>query len=441
MTGSLLDIVVNAKLKDQLAQAAELSKQQAMEAGVRQAMALQAFGGQPGTQDLNPLAPVPGLNQVTDTTPPLAGLQQELGNDQLEQTRQAALPGVAQLAQTVALARAGLDPSKIATARLDTLRGNLLADNTAALTPEQSVNAANKQDVSPVRDAGGIYYDRFNRQVPFIGMTEPAAALADSRAAAARASDAQAGAYQSRAGLTNAQAQTARLRLDALQGVLGQPGIDPLMGADIANAKAVAKPQRVKVKGDGGDVYYDALPRPGGGFDYRPATDAAGKPVAVPVSESGDGGTALQRDTAFIASTLGLTPQDSIRYKLEARSKGDQALRDDVSLRLLSDPRTGRLATTDPAKFNQQVDAVFRVLRPGQAVPAPASVPIADPSASAAPPAPAAAAASSAPPAPAPAAAQDDPRYDQARAAVARGAPVEAVRQRLKSLGLDPGRL
>ena len=395
---------------------AEAKKTAEQEGLIRQALALQAFGGQPGTQGLDPLAPVPGLNGVTDTTPPLAGLQQELANDRLEQTRQEALPGVAELAQAVALARAGLDPSKMATARLETLRGNLLADNAGALTPDARVNAANKQDVSPVRSDGGVFYDRFNREVPFIGMSEPAAALADQRWAAAGASNAS-------AGLSRTQQQTADLRLNALREALSQPGLDPLLSADMANAKPVAKPQRVKVKGQSGDVYYDAIPKAGGGFDYRPALDAAGQQVSVPVSEAGDGGTALQRDTAFISQTLGLTPQEAIRYKLESRGKGDQALRDEVSLRMLSDPRSGRLATSDPVKFNEQVDAVFRVLRPDKPVPAPA--------------APAAGAAPSAGTAPG----QDDPRYDEARAALAQGAPREAVRQRLQSLGLDPDRL
>ncbi|HEX2796915.1 MAG TPA: hypothetical protein VHN38_07495 [Immundisolibacter sp.] len=422
----LLQLVVSQRIKN----AVEEQKQASQEAAVRRALALQAFGGQPGTENLNPLEAVPGLQGVTDTTPPLAGLQQELANDRLEQQRQTALPDVTQLAQSVALARAGLDPSKMAAARTEALRGNLLADNAGALTPDARVNAANKQDVSPVRSEGGVFYDRFNREVPFIGMSEPAAALADSRWAASRASDA-------RAGLSNAQQQTANLRLQALQEALNQPGLDPLMGADIANANTVAKPQRVKVKGEAGDVYYDALPKPGGGFDYRPATDAAGKPVAVPVSESGDAGTALQKDTAFISQVLNLPAQEAIRYKLESRGKGDQALRDDVSLRLLSDPRTGRLATTDPAKFNAQVDAVFKVLRPGQAVP-----PVPGPAAAPAAAAPAAArpAAQAAPAAPTPAG-QDDPRYEEARAAVARGADPAKVRQRLQSMGLDPRRM
>lgn len=370
-----LELLTSYRLKDKFARADEARKSAEQDGLIRQALALQAFGGQPGTQDLDPREPVPGLRGLTDTTPPLAGLQQELANDRLEQTRQQALPGVAELAQSVALARAGLDPSKMATARLETLRGNLLADNAGALTPDARVNAANKQDVSPVRSEGGIYYDRFNRQVPFIGMSEPAAALADSRFAAAGASNASAQASLARAGLSRTQQQTADLRLNVLREALSQPGLDPLVGADMANARATAKPQRVKVKGQSGDVYYDAIPKAGGGFDYRPALDAAGQQVPVPVSESGDRGTALQRDTAFISQTLGLTPQEAIRYKLESRGKGDQALRDEVSLRMLSDPRSGRLATSDPATFNAQVDAVFKALRPDQPVPAPAAAP------------------------------------------------------------------
>ena len=75
---SFLDFMVDPeawiKRRNDLADAQQ--KQAEQEGLIRQAMALQAFGGQPGTQGLDPLAPVPGLQGVTDTTSPLAGLQQ-----------------------------------------------------------------------------------------------------------------------------------------------------------------------------------------------------------------------------------------------------------------------------------------------------------------------------------------------------------------------------
>lgn len=384
--------------QQRLADAAAERERAEQDAALRQALALQAFGGAPGTQNLDPTQPVPGLGGVTDTMSPQAGLQQELANDTLEQQRQAAAPAVSALMQNALLTRAGLDPYKMAQARLETLRGNLLADNAGSLTPAAQVNAANKLDVSPVRSEGGVFYNRFNAQVPFIGMSEPAAARADASWAAARASDAAAGASGARARLYGSQADIAALRLDALRGVLDQADGNPLLAADVANAKTVNKPQRVKVKDPAGDRYYDAIPRLGGGFDYKLVTDAAGKPLQVPASES-DGRTATMKDTQFIAETKGLTTAEALDLKLKSRGKSDQTLRDEIALRLISsDPVTARLAATNPAEFQAKVEQTFRVIRPPVAVPpaAPAPAPA---------PAPAGAPAPTAAAAPAPAAA------------------------------------
>lgn len=409
----------------------EERKKAEQEALLRKAMALQAFGGAPGTQDLDPMQPLPGLAGVTDTMSPQAGLQQELANDRLEQQRQAALPDVAALRQSALMAQSGLDPYKMAQARVETLRGNLLAENAGALTPDARVNAANKQDVSPVRSEGGVFYDRFNREVPFIGMSEPAAALADSRWAAGRASDA-------RAGLSNAQQQAANLRLQALQEALGQPGLDPLVGADIANSKAVAKPQWVKVKGEAGDEYYEALPKPGGGFEYRRATDAAGKALAVPVSESGGKQTSLMTNTEYVQKALGMTQQDALLFVTSAAGKSDQQLYDEILLSTVKSPPQGFELSTRPEKFDSYVKEIWGRLRPGRPVPTPRALPGGDGA-----PAPGGAAV----PAPAPAAAapattgQDDPRYEEARTALRAGVAPAKVRQRLQSLGLDPNRM
>lgn len=417
-------------------------KQAGQEAAIRRALALQAFGGAPGTQNLDPLQPVPGLAGVTDRTSPQAGLAQELQNDRLEQQRQAALPQVLPMAQAAALSQAGLDPNVLAKARLETLRGNLLADNAGALTPAAQVNAANKLDVSPVRSDGGVFYDRFNPQVPFLGMSEPAAALADQRWAASRASDAAAGASGAKASLAN-------LRLNALQGVLENPSLNPLLSADVANSRAVSTPQRVKVNEAGGVRYYDATRQPDGSFRYARVTDAGGTPLNVPTSET-DVSTPLQKDTAFIAQTLGLPPEQAILWKLQSRGKGDQQLSDEIALRLISaNPSASRRASTDPAGFQSDVQQIFKAMRPGVAAPAPTPAPAA-PAASTVPPpatvapAPPAAqpiqAAPSAPPSgqPAPDGAA---LYEEARRAIAAGADPAKVRERLRAMGLDPARM
>lgn len=414
--------------------AEEARKKAEQDAELRRALALTAFGGAPGTAELDPRQPLAGLTGVTDTMSPQAGLAQQLANDRLEQQRQAALPAVSALMQGAALTRAGLDPEKMAKARLETLRGNALAENLPELTPAARVNAANRVDVSPVRSDGGVFYNRFDPQVPFIGMSEPAAALADQRWAASRADDA-------RARLYGTQAADAGLRLGALTNVLQQPGLNPLLAVDVANKRTVSTPQRVKVKGEAGDVYYDATPRADGGFDYALATDAGGRALQVPVSES-DARTALQKDTAFIAETLGMKPEEAILWKLQSPPKSDQQLSDEIGLRLISaDPRQARTAQENPQQFRKQVQTIFGAIRPGVAAPAPAVGGAGAPPAPTAPPA--------APPAQTPpagagapgAAAGEDGRYAEARAAVASGADPARVRERLRSLGLDPNGL
>lgn len=446
-------------------EAAEAARKKTDQEGtLRRALALQAFGGAAGTQELDPLQPVPGLAGVTDSMSPRAGLAQELANDRLEQQRKAALPDVLALAQGAALQQAGLDPQKLAQARLETLRGNLLADSAPTLAPAARVNAANKLDVSPVRSDGGVFYDRFNPQVPFIGMSEPAAALADARWAASRARDAQANASGAQARLSGVQADVAGLRLNALQNVLENPELSPLVGADVAIARTVSTPQRVKVKAPEGDTYYDATRRPNGSFDYALVTDPAGKPLQVPASES-DPRTALQKDTAFIADTLQLAPEQAILWKLQARPKSDQQLSDEIALRLLStDTRAARDAQNNPEQFRARVTQVFKSVRPGVTVPAPSSgVPVSAPAPGPAQPTPATGALPprSAAPVPAPpkpaagtaatmgygnppdaqARVSTPELYAQARAAVAAGADALQVRERLRALGLDPNRL
>lgn len=374
--------------QQRLANAAAEREQAAQDAALRRALALQAFGGAPGADGLDPMQPVPALAGVTDATSPQAGLSAELANDQLEQQRQAALPTLAATVQNAALTRAGLDPMKMAQARLETLRGNLLADNAASLTPAARVNAANKQDVSPVRSEGGVFYNRFNERVPFIGMSEPAAARADASWAAANASKASAGASAARARLYGTQASEADLRLNALRGVLEQGGVNPLVAADVANSKAVSKPQRVKVKGQNGDTYYDATRRPDGGFDYTPVTDAGGKPLQVPASDQ-TRQTAVQTNTAYVAKTLGIPETEALAIVLRIAGRTDAQLSESIGARLAANP-LGRYAN-DPKGLTKAVQSAVTAIRAAAPPPVTSPAPAAPAPAPAATPAPAAA--------------------------------------------------
>lgn len=222
--------------------------------------------------------------------------------------------------------------------------------------------------------------------------------------------------------LHGAQADTADLRRQAVTRIANDPNADPLLVADLAQGKPMFKPQRVKVRHtDGREVYYDAIPRLAGGYDYTPAVDAAGQPLRVPASAT-DRPTALQKNAAFLASTLyaGDPEAEQKAVTLLTQLKGKSPAEAWAALtRDVAKMNYGRYAR-DPQKLHEKTAELWRVARPME------PIPMAGPTA----------------PAPTPAAGADtDAMYQQARDAIAKGANPAAVRARLKALGGDPGKL
>lgn len=232
--------------------------------------------------------------------------------------------------------------------------------------------------------------------------------------------------------LHQAQAGGAELRRGALAKLLENPDIDPLLAADVAQNKDVFKPQRVKVKHrDGREVYYDARPTLAGGYTYSPALDEAGAPLQVPITASASAPTALQKNAQFVARVLFAGDADAERKSVEllTRLKG-KASTDAWSdlTREVARMQYGRYAR-DPQRLYEKTAEIWRVARPGEPIPT-------EPPPAAAPPPTGGAPAPSEPGA---GAGQDV--YSQARAAIAKGANREAVKQRLKQMGHDPSKL
>ncbi len=184
--------------------------------------------------------------------------------------------------------------------------------------------------------------------------------------------------------LHGAQADTADLRRQAVERIANDPNADPLLVADLAQGKPMFKPQRVKVRHtDGREVYYDATPRLAGGYDYTPAVDAAGQPLRVPASASGDRPTALQKNAAFIASTMFAGDEDGelkavemlTRLKAKSPTEAWAALTKEVSKM-----NYGRYAR-DPQRLYEKTAELWRVSRPMEPLPVAAPGPAPAPTA------------------------------------------------------------
>lgn len=251
---------------------------------------------------------------------------------------------------TLALADVGLNEGALTDAReqeartatyldvAEAIKRGDLSGKTLALG-----DLANKKKVAPVEVDGGVAFNRYATEQPITGQSPDVTALARKREAEAAAEEA---------------------RLAALQDVLAAPDVNPVLKADVANKRAIGKPQRVKVRRqDGSEVYMDARPNLQGGWDYSPATDGQ-SPLRVPVS-GGDGRTALQKDTQFIADTLNIQPEKALLFKLQSKGKSDKALWEEIVLRVQS---SQKWADTD--EVQQRASELWSIVRPESPIPA-----------------------------------------------------------------------
>jgi hypothetical protein len=236
-----------------------------------------------------------------------------------------------------------------------------------------------------VKLSGGTAYNRYDTENPILGETPALQALGRLRNAQIDTEGTKQQANQARAGYFDSRAADVDVRRQIIEEATRNPDADPLLKLDAANKKPTFKSEKIKVKrADGSTVYMDRTPNLTGGFDYAPARDAAGQDLIVPPAERApERSTATAKDAQLIAETYGIPYEQALEIKL---MDGPQRSR---ALRKLKETQARTGAGGGSAKADPKTDAV----------------------------------------------------YQQARQAIAAGAKAEAVKARLKSMGLDPGRL
>lgn len=258
-----------------------------------------------------------------------------------------------QAERNIALQQAGMDAEKIAESEAADARAAALhravsgiEENTDGIGRAVAFgNLGNDKPLSaPVNMSSGIAYNPYDTTNPIVGESSAVDALAR---------------------LRTSQADTEAMRYQALEDVLQDEQANPLLRADIANKKTAPRPTRVKVRRkDGQEVYMDARPNLQGGWDYSEAQDTAGASLRVPPSASGDGRTALQKDTAFIAETMDVSPEEAILWKLQSKAKSDEALWNDIVLRTRSSRKYA-----NPAEVQRESASLWAIMRPGKELP------------------------------------------------------------------------
>lgn len=340
---------------------------------------------------------------------PHADLQAQLRNEELNRAPTDNRESVESVRRMLAMVDAGMNPKQIAEAREIEMRRAMLEEVLAerGFTPEQIANAANRLDVSPGRADSGRLYNRFDPEAGYTTISPDVMALETKRLD-------EAGAARALTGERMARTRDIDMRTDALQDVLADESLSPTMAADVVNKRTVNKPQRVKVRrADGREEYFDATPNLSGGFDYSPVTDASGERILSEGSTS-DSDTALQKDTRFIAETLDVSPNEAILMKLQSRSKAPRDAWSDLVARMIS---SNRIYARDPDRLQADAEKIWHVLRPGEPVPLTA---------------------------PAGSGGQQQDKaalLQEARTAIERGADAEAVKARLRELGVDTDEL
>jgi len=243
-----------------------------------------------------------------------------------------------------ALAKMGLNEKDMAAAQREQ---ELMRAAHSLDTPAQQVDALNNKSVAPVHMSGGVAYDTYDQNKPIRAESPAQAALARTR---------------------QAQASNREMRNAALSRVLDDSSTAPLVGADIANSNTVSHPKRVKVRlKNGTSAYMDAVPRPDGGYDYRPSVDQGGGQLRVPPSSPG----ALEKDAQFLHDSLGIPMKEATNraYDMRRFLKTDRPEESWSKLtKYVSGMRYGAYAR-DPKRLYEKTAELWHVMMPDVPIP------------------------------------------------------------------------
>lgn len=194
--------------------------------------------------------------------------------------------------------------------------------------------------------------------------------------------------------LTNIQADDQDARGRVVRDAIDNPDTHPLLRLDIAQKNSTFKPQLVKVRRrDGTEVYMNQTPTLSGESVFTPAVNEDDEPLQLPQKAVGAGKakgaapTALQKNAGYVAKLLFPGDPDgeskAVEQLMRLKAKNPQEAWSSVVSKA-STLNYGRYAR-DPQQLYAKSAELWRVMRPGEPVPAleeaRASAPTARPSA------------------------------------------------------------
>lgn len=234
----------------------------------------------------------------------------------------------------------GIDPNTTAAAEIKGTQYQALTQALASIkNPYALADIGTDKSVAPIASADGAFYNKYDTEHPLVQLTP--GAMAD-------------------AGLK-------QNKLSALNAYLATPHITPSQALNAATDKQVGVTQRIKVVGkDGVARFEDGVQQADGSFTYSPAADGAGAPFAA-AGDTDEGPTAMQKDTQYIASTLGISSSDALKIKLSLKGKAAPEAWEDL-VKSLTTLNYGANAS-DPQALHDQAVSIWKVMRPGEPVP------------------------------------------------------------------------
>jgi hypothetical protein len=295
---------------------------------------------------------LPGVSVSQD---PTSGMKQAVVNDSAITPRDEQLAAAqfnnAPLAQAEArrlnrMARlndAGIDAQDYATqVKLDEIQ-RLLAES--GTTRGEALTAWTGHDLSPVREAGGALYNRFDTAHPNVGVTPVGRATIDLRAAQARDEEAstrlrgeqvntevaQQGAYGASARNSNALADWRETRAQAIREFADGGDVRTGLTGGVRLPKELLTGTLKPIHYQGKSVYGRVTYGPDGRESVTEVVKGEdGQPMEVPPEEfSPDRATALQKDAEYMAQQYpGTTAQEWAEVKIMSDYKRSGMIRD-----------------------------------------------------------------------------------------------------------------